>query len=247
MANQVHLIESTASPTIALTDGLLTITDTYNNTFMGVRLENLGKVTKQAAVAETANVRTGTITRAASTSYKIAIARTFTDSGIKAPSKMFTYSHTSSAGAASDGTICQAFVDMINADSANGVVAAKTGDTTFTVTTDAGSPIMTISNVGTGTIAFANTTPGVVARNTYALLDAAGVEGLESGSTYVSYTAKVEVERGGKKEVDNFVLYVEDSLTTEVGEIDDILTGTGLDDTTATTLMNTLAPYITKQ
>lgn len=248
MAKKIHVWQSTASPTVTLAAGLLTITDSYNDTFLGVRWENLGKVTKQAAVAETANVRTATVTRAASTRYAIQIVRQLPEfNSNKAEVLTQVFAHTSSAAAASDESIVDAFVAQINAATALQVTAAKTAATTFTVTTDTGFPLMTLTNVGAGTITFANTTPGVVARNTAAALELIGVpEDALEAQTYVTYSFKEKVARNGIVEEDDVLLVIEDSLTSTVTAIDEALDGTDIDSTSTATIKSTVDPYVTK-
>lgn len=222
------LIQSTASPTFTLSKGLLTITGTYDP-FPVIPLTDIISLAKIAKVDETANVRTVTITRVASTSYGLMITQTVPagtgDYGTSVINVPFKY--TSSAGAASTQEIVDAFVALINANTRLKVVAAATADTTFTVTTDAGYPLMNIAEAPPSVnISIANTTPGVRAVGLGADLITASVPGAETGKTYKTYAGRVRKNKNGNVVEEDLTLYIENALT--VTDLDNILTASGV-------------------
>lgn len=225
MAQIIGIIESTASPTFHMKKGELVVTGTYQG-FPNLPFSSIFDVTKTANGSETAGVRTITVTRAASTAYKFTISQEVApgtgDFGTNRVSVLFRY--TSTAAAASDSSITTALTAAINADRRLLMTAVATSSTVVTITTATGYPSFNIYEADSN-IALAETTPGVKAVGTAALLTAAGVEGVESGKSYITYAGKLRVFEGTTPVVKDWVLYVESAQT--VTALDAILDGSG--------------------
>lgn len=188
------VVRSSYGGALSVTNGVVYITNTYNNTFVPVKYANIMNVKKTAAVAETADVDTVTVTRAASTEYRLTIVQKVGSADTLTPEYVsHTFYHMSSAGAASDQSIVDAFVTMINAHNAFKVTAAATAATTFTITTAAGYPVIRTTAV-TSNLSVAQTTPAVVAKGQGADLIAAGIEDAVSGRAYTLYEYEFKEE-----------------------------------------------------
>ncbi len=183
------VVRSSFGGALSVTNDVVFISKTYNGTFVPVKYANISNVKKTAAVAETAQVDTVTITRAANTEYRLTI-RQKTGSATTLTSDFVSQSfyHYSTAGAASDESIADAFVAMINACDSLKVTAAKTAATTFTITTATGYPIIKVAAITTNlAVSSPSTTPGVVAKGQGANLIAAGITDAVSGRAYTLY------------------------------------------------------------
>lgn len=218
------LIKSTATPSFQLKNGLITTTGTYQP-FPKLRLADLYEVVKTANAAETANVRTVTVTRAASTTYILGIKQNVAAGEGLGGTDLAQYpiKYTSGTGGASGREVVDGLVAKINACSGLRVTAAYASDTTFTVTTDAGCPIMNIVE-GDPNLSVANTTPGVKAVGKGEDLIAEGIAGAETGKYYVTYRGKYRHDNG---KIDDVVLYIESAQTADIADLDNILDDTG--------------------
>lgn len=192
MEKNILVFEASSTLTLSPSNGVLSITAPDAGAFIPVIYKSIKSVKKTSGAAGTANVRTVTITRAASTEYALTIVREIgSDTDGTSEIKSFTVGHTSSTTGNTGSSIADAFVLAINKFStSHGVTAAKTGDTTFTVTSTAANPVMSIGVVR-GTLAVADTTPAVLPVNTGAQLIAAGIDAT-AGINYTSYEIVAE-------------------------------------------------------
>lgn len=224
MLKNYLVVESGDTLAASASNGVLTFSGQAEGTFIPVIYKRITGVKKTAGAAGTANVKTVTVTRAASTEYALTITRTIVSETDNQPDiKSRTFYHTSTAGAASDQSIVDAFVAQINTLSTPfGVTAAATAATTFTVTSTVANPLMSIGVVK-GTLAVANTTPAVVPVNKGADLITAGIEAT-AGINYTSYEISAEVvvpggEDSRYQKVEQ-VIYVDPAVTAAVTTLD---------------------------
>lgn len=139
---------------------------------------------KQAKVAETAQVSTGTPTAANSTYYWVTITQNVVDG----KNYTNTYSYESDATATAT-EICDGIRNAINKDAQVKVTAS--GTTTLILTADTGYSQFLVSC--STNISMAATTPGVYAKNTGQILYDAGFTSVTTTNNYTSYTYVVEV------------------------------------------------------
>jgi hypothetical protein len=165
--------------------GNLTIGDSTTGAQKTIPYSSIISSTKQAKVAEVSQVDTVTPTAANSVTYTLVLAQTV-ENGFYYTQ---TYSYTSDSSATAT-EICNGFRSVINGDTKIKVTAS--GTTTLVLTADAGySQFLTTvvtSSSSTGVLAIANTTAGVYAINTGALLITQGYTTAVSGTNYTSYT-----------------------------------------------------------
>jgi hypothetical protein len=212
---QSHFFRASFGGSVAVAGGVLTIGNSYNNTFKGVILKNIQTLTKQAAVAETAAVHTVTVTRAANATYVLAVGQKVDDFSGAFVNAVVRY--TSDANGASGRGVVDGIVALLNALGRFKFTAAYASDTTFTITTDAGYPTISSKVVSTN-LSRALTTPGVVAVNTAAKLLAEGYEGPVAGRTYTSYKGLMAVPLAGTLAGTGSFEVVECELFIDAGE-----------------------------
>lgn len=131
-------------------------------------------------VADTAQVHTSTTTATGSTNYQIMISCQNRNQGNEW--QTFLSPVITSAASTSKTAINTYLVNWVNSvrNGGNGpmtVTAALTGSAPneeFTLTGDTYYPEFTVTNIGSGTIVFADTTPGVVGSGSGAKIDAVG-------------------------------------------------------------------------
>lgn len=226
MEKNYLVFEASSTLTLSPSNGVLNITAPTAGSFIPVVYKRIVSTKKTTGAAGTANRRTVTITRAASTEYALNIVREIgSNTDGTSEVKSFVVNHTSSAGAASDESIADAFVLAINKFStSHGVTAAKTGATTFTVDSTAANPTMSIGVIR-GTLAVANTTPAVLPVNTGAQLIAAQITAT-AGINYTSYEVVAEVPTdnsplgGSRFQKVVQVIYVNPAETTHLAKLD---------------------------
>lgn len=212
---------------MSVAGGVLNISSSYNSTFKdGVVLKNIQNLTKQAAVAETAAVHTFTLTRAASAVYTLAVAQKVSDFHGDTVTAVVRY--TSDSGGASGRGVVDGIVAALNALGRFKFTAAYASDTSFTITTDAGYPVISTKAISSN-LSRAITTAGVVAINTAAALLAQGYEGPVAGRTYTSYKGLLAVPRSntlagvGISDVYDFELFIDAGETATVTALEKVL------------------------
>ncbi len=238
----INLVKSTATFTATLANSRLVIGGLYA-AMDPIVLSDLESVDKIANGAETAQVFTVTITRAASTRYGLFLSQfvgpSLANNG--ASNLNVNIAYTSTSGGASGDEIVVALVALIN-NSQLLVTAAKTADTTFTITTSAGYPVLRVAEApASANISIADTTPGVAAVGDGDDLILEGIPGAEAGKAYVEYRGKI---RGKSGPLEPFRLFIESTHT--LTTLDNIFTGAAIDGATTTTIQATAAEYVAK-
>lgn len=153
-----------------------------------IDVRQIESATLAAGNAETAGVITVTPTNAASSEFSLQVTQL-----VNGVPKIIILSTTTAASGSSATTICDAWRAQLAANT--GVKITGSGTATFIMTAQTGYPIIkaqqvTLSNPPVpGTIAVVATTPGVLAKGTYAALVAQGVNPdiLVAGQTYSQF------------------------------------------------------------
>ncbi len=237
----INFVLSTATFSATLANSKLVISGLAYN-MDPIQLSDIQSLTKVSNGSETAQVFTVTITRAASTFYGLSIVQ-LVDAGPGddgAGRVVVPANYTSGTGGASGDEIVAAFVALINANTKLQVTAAKTADTTFTITSDTGYPILLVQEKpASANISIANTTPGVPAVGDGDDLIAQGFSTAEAGKAYVEYRGKIRSKTGP---IEDFRLFVESTHT--LTTLDAIFSGAAIDGTSTTTIQATAKEYV---